>query len=143
MANCNRRPASSGRRKVFLEQNPLLLWVREIGGYPDFTSLYKALGYRLVCAQGVRKALSILKQLEPQVVVAEFNYAPTYGVRISSVEPLLARIQSHHPLTRVLLLAEKERLKQALSLKPAYGEFSVQTYPVQVADLERFLLPNG
>ena len=122
-----------------MDEQPILLWVEEIGGYPDFTSLYQALGYQVVRVQGVRKALSALKRIDPQVVVAEFNYAPTYGSRISSVEPLLARLQSHHPFTRVLLFAEQERMAQLEALKPTYGDLPALTYPVQIAPLERFL----
>ncbi len=118
---------------------PVLLWVEEQGGYPDFSSLYQALGYRLVKAHGVRKALAALKKLEPQVVVAEFNYAPTYGARISPVEPLLARLQSHYPMTRVLLFVEKERLPHLKRLEARFGELPVLSYPIQVGDLDRFL----
>ena len=122
-----------------MDEQPILLCVEEMGGYPDFTSLYQALGYQVVRVQGVRKALNALKHLDPQVVIAEFNYAPTYGSRISSVEPLLARLQTHHPLTRVLLFAEQDRLAQLDTLKSSFGDLLALTYPVQVAQLTRFL----
>ena len=127
------------REQLAVDERPVLLWVEEVGGYPDFTSLYQALGYRVVRAKGVRKALTTLKQLDPQVVVAEFNYAPTYGSRISPVEPLLARLQSHHPMTRILLFAEPDRLGYLEALNPTYGRPAVLTYPLQVGQLERFL----
>ncbi len=122
-----------------MEDKPVLLWVEEQGGYPDFTTLYQALGFRVVRVQGVRKALAELRRLEPQVVVAEFNYAPTYGARISAVEPLLARLQSHHPLTRLVLFAEPDRLPHLETLKASYGELPALGYPIQVRDLERLL----
>lgn len=122
-------------------EQPVLLWVLEQGGYPDFSGLYHAWGYRVVKAQGVRKALAALKTLEPQVVVAEFNYAPTYGSRISPVEPLLARLQTHHPMTRLLLFAEPERLPQLKKLEASYGDLPVIAYPILVKDLEDFLKP--
>jgi len=122
-----------------LEEKQVLMWVAEQGGYPDFSSLYRALGYDVVKVQSVRKALAELKRIDPQVVVAEFNYAPTYGTRISSVEPLLARLQSHHPMTRLLLFSEAERIAHLDKLKATYGELPVLTYPIQVGDLERFL----
>jgi hypothetical protein len=122
-----------------VDDKPVLLWVEEMGGYPDFTALYQTLGYQVVRVRGVRKALTTLKRLDPQVVVAEFNYAPTYGSRISTVEPLLARLQSHHPMTRILLFAEPDRLGHLETLSPAYGKPSVLTYPLQVGQLERLL----
>ena len=122
-----------------MDEKPILLWVAEEGGYPDFTGLYRSLGYQVVKAQGVRKALTLLKTLEPQVVVAEFNYAPAYGSRISPVEPLLARLQSHHPMTRVVLFADASRLQHLEPLRARYGELPALSYPIQVAKLERFL----
>ncbi len=122
-----------------LEDRPLLIWVLEQGGYPDFTTLYQALGYRVEKALGVRKALKLLKHLEPQVVVAEFNYVPTYGARISPVEPLLARVQSHHPMTRVLLFTEQDRLAHLATLREAYPGISALSFPVAVGDLQHWL----
>lgn len=122
-----------------LQDKPLLIWVLEQGGYPDFSTLYQALGYRVEKVKGVRKALKLLKHLEPQVVVTEFNYVPTYGSRISPVEPLLARLQSHHPMCRVLLFSEKERLPHLDSLGEIYPGISALSYPVGVAELQRWL----
>jgi hypothetical protein len=129
-----------GHREIQVaDDKPILLWVEEVGGYPDFSGVYRSLGYEVIKAQGVRKALAVLKTVEPQVVVAEFNYAPTYGARISPVEPLLARLQSHHPMTRVLLFAEPERIGHLEALQPRYGALTALSYPIQVGKLERFL----
>ena len=127
-----------------MEKNdkPLLLWVMEIGGYPDFSSLYHALGFEVVKVQSVRKALQALKTANPQVVVAEFNYAPTYGARISPVEPLLARLQSHHPMAKLILFTETEVQHHLGALKQQYGELDVLTFPIKVEDLNRRIKPN-
>lgn len=122
-----------------MDEQPVLLSVTELGGYPDFTSLYRALGYQVVAVNSIRKALSALKKVNPQVVVAEFNYAPTYGTRISSIEPLLARLQTHHPMSRLIVFAEPERTGYLARLKPAYGDLPVLTYPIQVQRLEALL----
>lgn len=122
-----------------MEDKPVLLWVSEQGGYPDFSSLYHALGYEVVKVNSIRKALAELKITDPQVVVAEFNYVPSYGARISPVEPLLARLQSHHPMARVLLFSESERLEHLESLKASFGDLPALSYPIQVGDLEKFL----
>jgi len=128
---------ATGRQGV--TEQPVLLWVAELGGYPDFTALYQCLGFTLVRVQGVRKALVTLKTRDPRVVVAEFNYSPTYGSRISPVEPLLARLQAHHPGTRVLLFVEPERLGHLKTLETAYGPLAALTYPIQEEALRRFL----
>ncbi len=122
-----------------MDDKPLLIWVLEQGGYPDFSTLYQALGYRVEKVHGVRKALQLLKRHDPQVVVAEFNYVPTYGARISPVEPLLARLQSHHPMARVLLFLEKGRLMHLDTLRETYPGVAAMTYPLVVADLRHWL----
>jgi hypothetical protein len=116
--------------------NGVLLWVVEQGGYPDFTALYQRLGFQVVRAQGVRKALVVLKTLEPRVVVAELNYSPTYGARISPVEPLLARLQAHHRATGLVLFIEPERLPHLRTLEGTYGPLRSLTYPIEAAALE-------
>ena len=117
----------------------LLLWVLEMGGYPDFSKLYAQAGYRVHKIQSIRKALAALKQIHPAVVVAEFNYAPTYGARISTVEPLLARLQSHHPESRVLLFLEKDNLGHLDALRPQYGALEHLTYPIPPDRLQAWL----
>ncbi len=124
-------------------EKPLLLSVLELGGYPDFAGLYEQAGYRVQKVQSIRKALAALKQMRPALLVAEFNYAPTYGARISTVEPLLARLQSHHPETRVLLFLEKENLGHLDTLRPQYGVPDRLTYPISPEKLRAWLQQPG
>ncbi len=120
-------------------EESLLLSVSELGGYPDFTSVYEQAGYRVQKIQTIRKALAALKRIQPAVVVAEFNYAPTYGARISTIEPLLARLQSHHPEARVLLFLEKDNLGHLDTLRPQYGTLDHLTYPIWPDRLQAWL----
>ncbi len=120
-------------------EKPLLLSVLELGGYPDFSPLYEQAGYRVQKVHSIRTALTALKQIHPAVVVAEFNYAPTYGARISTVEPLLARLQSHHPETRVLLFLEKDNLGHLEILRSQYGAPDRLTYPIPPDSLQAWL----
>ena len=52
----------------------LLLSIVELGGYPDFTSLYRELGYEVAVETRMRKALGFLKKRKPDIIVAEFNF---------------------------------------------------------------------
>lgn len=45
----------------------VLLSIVELGGYPDFKSMYKSLGYQVLQATTVRKALALLKKNRPDV----------------------------------------------------------------------------
>jgi len=124
-----------------LSKKKVLLSVRELGGYPEFTHLYRQQGYEVIAAQGIRKSLAALKKQEVDVVIAEFNYAPTYGSRISTVETLLARLQTHHGSARIMLFALPEHLHHLAKLEAQYGKMDALTVPVSESALTEWL--NG
>jgi hypothetical protein len=51
-----------------------LLSIVELGGYPNFANLYQSRGLTVERADSMRKAVKLLKTLQPRVIVAEFNY---------------------------------------------------------------------
>ena len=53
-------------------KSPVLLSVIEIGGYPDFTPIYESFGYQVVKTESIRKAVKLIRQHKPAVMVAEF-----------------------------------------------------------------------
>ena len=67
-----------------------LLAVIELGGYPNFTPLYESLGFRVHVESSVRNAIRKLKQLQPLVIVAEFNFQSDFRDRTSSLESLMS-----------------------------------------------------
>ena len=75
------------------KEKPVLLSIIELGGYPDFTSLYESLGYQVVKADSVRKAVKLIRQKKPVVVIAEFNFQSDFRDRTSSLETLLSSTQ--------------------------------------------------
>ncbi len=107
-----------------------LLQVRELGGYPDFSGLYRQLGFRVISAQGMRKGLAVLKREVPDRVIAEFNYAPTYGSRISTVEALLAGLQRCGKPYRLLLFCEPGHRQHLPLLESQYGPLPTLSYPI-------------
>lgn len=90
----------------------ILLSIVEFGGYPDFRPQYEAAGFRVIDVQTMRKALAALKNDSPAVVVAEFNFQSDFRDRSSSLESLLATLQSRHPDTRVVVLYDREHQPQ-------------------------------
>lgn len=90
----------------------VLLSIVEEGGYPDFKPQYQALGYRVVEVKTMRKALAALKKTSPAVVVAEFNFQSDFRDRSSSLESLLATLQSRHPDAKVVVLYDRENKSQ-------------------------------
>jgi hypothetical protein len=72
---------------------PVLLSIVELGGYPDFTRLYEAQGYQVLKTDSVRKAVKLIRQHKPAVLVAEFNFQSDFRDRSSSLETILSSSQ--------------------------------------------------
>ena len=89
----------------------LLLAVVELGGYPDFSSLYEQAGYRVITVNSLRKAIQTLKKETPQLVVAEFNFQTDFRDRTSNLESLLAAIERMSDC-RLVVFYEKEHRHQ-------------------------------
>jgi DNA-binding NtrC family response regulator len=108
---------------------PLLLAVVELGGYPSFASLYEAAGYEYVSVLSVRKALTLIKQRLPAVVVCEFNFQSDFRDRTSSLESLLAVLQ-RQPGIRVIVFHEAEHAAQLARLTARFPVHATLAYPI-------------
>ncbi len=106
-----------------------LLSIVEFGGYPSFTPLYEKAGYAVTTATSMRKAIAALKNMQPDVVVAEFNYQSDFRDRTSSLESLLAVVQ-RHPQTRVIVFYEKEYEHQLDKLRACFPLHAALAYPI-------------
>lgn len=116
----------------------LLLSIIELGGYPNFTPLYESLGYEVVVATRMRKALGILKTRQPDVIVAEFNFQSDFRDRTSSLESLLAAVQ-RLPGTRVIVFYEQEFTVQFDRLRARMPVYKALTFPVEEPMLQASL----
>ncbi len=117
---------------------PLLVQVVELGGYPNFTSLYQRLGYRVETVNTGRKAITTLKKLRPDAVVAEFNYQFDFRDRTSHLESILAALQPQSGVTVVVFYdkAEQEQLDKVVE---RFSGFIALSYPIDEAELEAVL----
>ena len=106
-----------------------LLSVIEIGAYPNFTPLYQQAGYEVVIERSVRKALSQVRKLKPAVVVAEFNFQSDFRDRTSSLESLLAVVQTL-PATRVIVFYDVDQAHQFERLRARFTIDTVLPYPI-------------
>ena len=122
-----------GNRKV-----RRLLSIIELGGYPDFTALYARCGYAVTTVISVRRALAALKEAEPDVIVAEFNFQSDFRDRTSSLESLLAAVQ-RFPRTKVVVFYEKDQAHQLARLEGQHPIFAALTYPIGPIELERII----
>jgi len=116
----------------------LLLSIIELGGYPNFTPLYKSLGYEVAVETRMRKALGFLKQHQPDVIVAEFNFQSDFRDRTSSLESVLAVVQ-RMPATRVIVFYEKEFTSQFEKLRSRLPVCDALTFPIEESALRTTL----
>lgn len=121
---------------------PLLLSIIELGGYPDFKPLYQKAGFTVESVASVRKAISLLKTLKPDVIVAEFNFQSDFRDRTSSLESLLATVQ-RLPQTQVIVFYEKEFAHQLARLTAQLPVFATLAFPIDTAQLEAALRGSG
>lgn len=119
-------------------KEPTLLSVIELGGYADFMPLYRRLGFSVTSVNSSRKAISTVKKLRPDVVVAEFNYQSDFRDRTSTLESLLASIERFAD-TRAIVFYEKETLPQLEKLLKQFSVFGTMAYPLDEAEFESLL----
>ncbi|MCB1858181.1 MAG: hypothetical protein KDI63_07915 [Gammaproteobacteria bacterium] len=119
--------------------SPKLLSIIELGGYPDFSGLYRRLGFVPEKVHSVRQAQAWLKKNQPAIVVAEFHFDPELRDRVSNLESLFAALQRFAAHARVIVFIEKAhrpRLEKVMQRHPILGALD---YPVSEGLLERLL----
>jgi hypothetical protein len=115
-----------------------LLAIIEVGAYPNFAPRYQQAGYTVVIERSMRKALPQVRKLRPAVIVAEFNFQSDFRDRTSSLESLLAVVQTL-PGTRVIVFYDAEQAHQFARLRARFPIHAALTYPVDAARLEAAL----
>ena len=108
-----------------------LLAVIEFIAHGRLPELYKQLGFDVTPEWRIRKAVSLVRKMKPDVIVADFYFQSDFRDRLSNLESLLAAAQ---PLkeTRILVLYEPQdthaldRVRQRMRIDAAL--------PVPVSD---------
>jgi hypothetical protein len=124
--------------KVAESEKPVLLSIIEIGGYPDFAKLYESAGYRVLKADSVRKAVKLIRQYKPQVIVAEFNFQSDFRDRTSSLETLLSSTQGVAD-TRMIVFYEKEFEAHYQRFLHSFSVAASLTFPIDELQLQSSL----
>lgn len=114
-----------------------LLSVIELGGYEDFTELYKSMGYEVTQEITTRKAISRLKRTHYDVVVAEFNYQHTFRDRLSNLESVIAGIQKQN--AKCIVIYEKEFENHLSTLRQQFNFDAELSLPISPADMQAAL----
>lgn len=117
---------------------PVLLSIIELGGYPDFTSVYESFGYQVVKTESIRKAIKLIRQHKPQVMVAEFNFQSDFRDRTSSLETLISSAQGVTDVSMVVFY-EKETEPHYQRFLQSFSVESSLTFPIDESQLKEEL----
>ncbi len=113
---------------------PTLLSIIELGGYPDFRSLYEKAGYKVLTETRMRKAMATIRKHTPRVIVAEFNFQSDFRDRTSSLESMMSVVE-RLPDTKVVVFYEKEYAHQFERLLDVCSFHHTFTFPIPEDDL--------
>jgi len=117
-----------------------LLSIVELGGYENFTPLYRRLGYRVDTVTSGRKATAYLKAQQPAVIVAEFNFQPNFRDRTSNLESILATVQRMQAEgVQIVVFYDREFADRLELLRERFPGFSALPHPIDKAALEALL----
>jgi len=70
-----------------------LLAVIEFIEHAQYPTIYKALGFDVTTEWQVRKAVTLIRKMKPDVIVADFYFQSDFRDRLSNLESLLAATQ--------------------------------------------------
>jgi len=117
---------------------PILLSILEIGGYPDFSKYYAALGFEFKQVASMRKGIQYIKKNTVNVIVAEFNYQSDFRDRTSQLETLMAAIQPK-PEIKVIVFFDKEQAHQLKRLTVRFDSLMCLSYPITPEQIEKVI----
>jgi hypothetical protein len=119
-------------------KNPkTIFFIVELGGYPvkSIATELGHLGYTVEIGHSMRKSMTQLKSLVPDIIVTEFNTTTQFRDRVSNLEPLLARMQSTLPKTRLIVFLDKEDKPQLERLRARFPIHAELYYPLDMESL--------
>jgi DNA-binding NtrC family response regulator len=112
-----------------------LLFIVEQGGVPVYDEAWAEEGFEVSVVRSMRKALAHFKNDTADIVCAELNYDPNFRDRVSNLEPLLAKLQSTHPDTKVIVFLEPEHRSNLERLRERFEVFDALYYPLKKDDI--------
>mgnify|MGYP000698599385 CR=1 FL=1 len=121
---------------------PSLLSIIESRMHPDFGPLYQKLRFKEDKVSSIRKAISLLKNQQPDFIVCEFfyGYGNNYaGVNISNLDVLLSTLQKYSPDSKVIVIVEKSERQYVDKLNELLPRHAVFVYPGKESEMEQAL----
>ena len=119
-------------------KRPVLISILELGGYPDFSKLYRSLGYEVYSLESMRKAIKFIKHNAVDVIVAEFNFQSDFRDRTSQVESLIASLAQKKGIS-VIIFYDRDQSHQLSRLTDQFQFHAALAYPIIDADLVKVI----
>jgi ActR/RegA family two-component response regulator len=112
----------------------LIFFIVDQGGYPvrRIEQELRQRGFNVEIEYSMRKSITRLKQIRPDVVVTEFNTTTHFRDRISNLEPLLASLQRSHPDARLVVFLDQEEQAMLDRLRDRFTVHSTLYYPLEM-----------
>jgi hypothetical protein len=125
---------------------PILYAIADTPTHPDFTALYRRLGFDARRIASQRRAIAELKKEPPAVVVGEFvNAFHTYyqATNISNLDVFLQSLSKYAPDARVIVVVERKDLALANQLAAIHQPLTLVPRPCSEATMEELLGLGG
>jgi len=115
-----------------------ILFVIELGGFPLQLDDLISAGHEVEYINSMRKAISLLKTFQPDIVVAEFQYTSQFRDRDSNLDTILTQIVSRSPHTWMIALVEGEQKTHFERLKSRFDNIHDELYfPLEDVDIKK------
>ena len=124
----------------------ILFSIIESPMHPDFSGLYRRLGFQHIKLGSMRKAISALKSQAPAIVVAEFmyGYGNNYaGVNVSNLDVFLYSLQKYSGESAIILLVDRHEMQYVDKLRALFPVHAVLQQPVSESAMEQCLTGEG
>lgn len=112
--------------------------------HPKLSSLYDELGYEEIQFHSMRKAMSGLKNYQPDVIIAEFfykystNYSSNHISNLDSLLTTLYKYPDYH--AKIILMVSKKELEYVSQLEEHYKIDHILVQPVSEEYVRDLLL---
>lgn len=119
-----------------------LFSIIESPSHPLLSSLYTECSLEEHRFTSMRKAISALKKLKPDFVVADFlyGYGNNYaGVNVSNLDVFLYSLQKYAPDAKVIALVSKEEQQFVSRLAELFPLHGTLVYPVSREQMQQLI----
>ena len=125
-----------------ISSRPVLISILELGGYPDFSKLYRSLGYQVYILESMRKAIKFIKKNRVDVILAEFNFQSDFRDRTSQLESLMASLAQKQGI-KVVIFFDKEQEHQFSRVAERFNFLAALSYPLDEDAIKAVIPPVG